>query len=115
MNEKTLAKKISVILNEKIDIPKIPEWLEGFIFRQAASIIIGIMNKYLPEDWFIFITDISKGLIDEDVEFIKERFEKFLNPKIDIPFLTEEQEGELMKDAVQIVLDYLKIGNAIPE
>lgn len=113
MNRSDLASKLGALLNEKIDIPKVPEWVEGFLFKQVANITIGVAEKHLPEDWFDFVIDSGNGLIDEDVEFLKNRFESFINPKIDLPYLNEEQEGVLMKEAIGILLNYLKIGEAI--
>ena len=113
MTKSELAKKLGKILNEKIDIPKVPEWLEGYIFKQAANILIGVAEKYLPENWFDFVIEIGSGLAEEDVEFIKTRFEAMINPIVDIPYLDEEQEGILMKEGMGILLDFLKIGNAI--
>jgi len=73
---KDQIKAIAIALNVYINLPKIPELLEGWILRVIISIIDTFLWKKLPEDIYAMYKDlvlmIVEGSDEEKAEATKE-------------------------------------------
>ena len=73
---KEQIKAIAIALNVYINLPKIPELLEGWILRVIISIIDTFLWKKLPEDIYAMYKDlvlmIVEGSDEEKAEATKE-------------------------------------------
>lgn len=70
------VKKIAEVLNPHINLPKIPELLEGWMLRIIISIIDTFLFKKLPEDIYglykELILMVIEGTESEKIEAKKE-------------------------------------------
>lgn len=105
-----IAKKI----NEKINIPFVDEEKEYIIILKLINQMDEMMYKFLPNEIYQMIHFIDDGVIDEsELKFLKTRLVDLLNSLINIPFISEEKEGELIEIFLDFILSALKKGQSI--
>lgn len=100
-------------INAKINIPLIGERLEGIFIRFGIRKLDEKLQEVLPPELYKMLEDAADGLSEEEVEAIKEKVVNYLNSKVNIPILNEEQEGKLIGAVIDEILEALKAGKAL--
>lgn len=102
--------KIARLINDKIDIPYIPEFMEYYIIKLALAAFEEKIYPLFPRDWQTFLNELQKGFIKSEAEGAEKAFAKAINPRIDIPFLDEKKEQELFKLFLSFLFQAMRKG-----
>jgi hypothetical protein len=94
-------KKIAALINAMIDIPLVSEEVELFIFEHAVAIVDAAMDDILPEIFGSLLRDQGKGIDKDHAREFSERLADAVNKKVNLPYLSEDQEFRL----IQMVID----------
>ena len=111
--------RIVDIINEKVNIPLIGEGMEAIAFRraleEAESAVQDLLRDHLGDD----ITNAIEVIISPDhtveekgdaLTYMAEPLSALINEHVDIPFLNELEEGELIKAILTALLSALLNG-----
>lgn len=100
-------------LNEKINIPMLSEDKEQQMLEQAVGMIneqLAVVTEGLPDSVKDILVRLQDGISEEEAAELKEALVPALNEKIDIPFIGEEQESDmLLGPAVDMIIS--TVGN----
>ena len=96
--------RIVALVNSVIDIPVVPESLEGSIFRKAIDLIDEALDNFLPKEIQALAESLSQGIERNNAKDFVENLTRFLNKKVDLPILNEEQEGKLIGLVVNLLV-----------
>lgn len=102
-------------LNEKIDLPFIPESMEEGLFEIAIAAVANKLGDLLPAHWIPYLTDFTIGITgtDEQLAVLVSNIASKLNEKIDIPLVKEDRELELIEAITATIFDALREGSAL--
>ena len=106
--DKDIVKILSNKLNDAIDIPKIPEFLEGMGFRFTIKILDGFIGKKLKPEYHEHYINILTAYANNGGLGAKEAIVVIVNKYIDIPFLNEEDEAEIFNQIGDFILSFFK-------
>jgi hypothetical protein len=96
-------KQLAQIVNALVDIPLIPEELEQTIFEHAVGMIDVALEDTLPAVLAELIHNAQNGIDKDHAVVFANRLVESINQKIDLPYLSEEQEAKILR----IVIDPL--------
>jgi hypothetical protein len=96
--------RIVALVNSVIDIPVVPESLEGSIFRKAIDLIDEALDNFLPKEIQALTESLNQGIERNNAKDFVENLTRFLNKKVILPILTEEQEGKLIGLVVNLLV-----------
>ena len=97
--------EIARVLNDQIDIPVIGEAVEQEALEWLVGRVLAVADKLLPEWAARAIITVGQSL-DMDLD----RFAEDLNKKVNIRFLSEEREGQI----IHAVLSILRVAATDP-
>lgn len=98
LNEEQIS-SIAATLNEKINIPLMSEEKEQSMLEQAVGMIneqLSAVTGNLPESVQDILSRLADGISEEEAAELKEALVPALNEKVDIPFIGEEQEADML-------------------
>ncbi len=107
--KKTLAE----LLNARIDIPWVPESMEGPAFLFAVNRIEEALEGVMPEAIGELLRDGSKGIDPAEAQALGNRLLVALNKRIDLPLFNEEQEADLLQRLIAPLVVALSDGHTI--
>ena len=96
-------KQMAQIVNALVDIPLVPEELEQTIFEHAVGAIDVALEDTLPAVLAELIHNAQNGIDKDHAVVFADRLVESINQKIDLPYLSEEQEAKILR----IVIDPL--------
>lgn len=96
-------KKMAKIVNALVDIPLVPEDLEQTIFEHAVGAIDVALEDTLPSVFAELLHNTQNGIDKDHAVVFADRLVESVNQKIDLPYLTEDQEAKILR----IVIDPL--------
>ncbi len=96
--------KIAALVNSSIDIPVVPESLEEAIFRKSIDLIDEALDAFLPQEIQELAESLNQGIERNNAKDFVENLTRFLNKRVDLPILNEEQEGKLIGLVVDILV-----------
>ncbi|MCB0190450.1 MAG: hypothetical protein KDJ65_00755 [Anaerolineae bacterium] len=108
-------KKFAVLVNAVVDIPLVPENLEQVIFEHALASIDVALEETLPPPFQEFMRDPSKGIDKDQAREFAERLMDAINKRIDLPYLTEEQEGQLFRMVINPLVKAMTDGKQLSD
>mgnify|MGYP000489016973 CR=1 FL=1 len=98
LNEEQIS-SVAASLNEKINIPMMSEEKEQSMLEKAVGMINGqlsVVTASLPESAQDILSRLGDGISEEEAAELKEALVPALNEKVDIPFLNEDQEADML-------------------
>lgn len=98
--QKTLASYVNAL----IDIPLIPEGIEQSIFEHAISLIDETLDAILPDTIKDLINNAQNGINRDHAEAFATRLKTYLNARLNIPYLNEDQEATIIGAVVDILV-----------
>ena len=106
---------ISVKLNDEIDVPFVPEMMEGALFEIAITAVSNKLGEVIPPHWIPYLNDSLLGLTgtDEQVEALVNDYASRINEKVDIPLVTEDREQELIEAILGTIFEALREGGSL--
>lgn len=103
---------VAASLNGRINIPMLSEDKEQQMLEQAVGMMneqLGAVTEGLPEEANEILGRIQDGISEEDAATLKESLVPALNERVDIPFLGEDQEADmLIAPAVDMIISTLQ-------
>lgn len=103
---------IAASLNEKVNIPMLSEDKEQEMLEQAVGMIndqLDGVTAALPDSAKDILSRIADGITEEEAAELKTELVAGLNEKVDIPFIGEAQEEEmLIGPAVDMIMTTLQ-------
>lgn len=96
-------KQLAQIVNALVDIPLIPEELEQTVFEHAVGAIDVALEDTLPAVLAELIHNAQNGIDKDHAVIFANRLVESINQKIDLPYLSEDQEAKILR----IVIDPL--------
>jgi len=109
-------KQIEVIVKTVLKIFPIPEFIKDVFEMILIKIIKWIdkeLYKLLPNEVYDLINHKEKGLNEEEYKVLFKRLVKMINEKVNLPFLNENQEKQLIKTILEIILKAMQIGKSL--
>lgn len=100
--------KISIKLNQEIDIPIVSETQEQKVLFKIVLKIDNFIYEHLPNEIYDLIRDLKKGISDKEVKKLTKRLTKLANDKIDIPYIPEFIEGKVMRFIIKLIINGIR-------
>ena len=91
--------EIARALKEEIDIPVIGEALEQEALEWLVAQVLAIADKLLPEWAVRAIVTVGQSL-----EIDLDRFAEDLNKRVNIRFLSEEREAQIIHSVLRVLM-----------
>ena len=104
--------EVATKLNEKVNIPFMSEETEQGILEKAVNAIDDKLDgiaEDLPEPFGELWENLADGISDEEAEQLVGALTEVINQKIDIPFLSEDQEANLIiRPALGLIVESVR-------
>ncbi|MCB0156253.1 MAG: hypothetical protein KDF65_15765 [Anaerolineae bacterium] len=113
---KAKEKKVVVeVLNARIDIPWVPEEIEGQVIEHAINLVEKALEDVLPQPFINLMRDGSSGIDPEKARVFGERVIAAINQKVNLPYFNEEQEAAFLRMMVDPVVEAMIDGQTIKD
>ena len=97
-------------LNAAINLPFLKEEKEFIVFVKVIKLIDKQLYNLLPNEYYVLVKDATEGISEEEAKIIKDRLTPVINSVINIPVLTEEQEGYLISLVLGLIINAMVKG-----
>lgn len=112
-------KKIAALVNAMIDIPLVSEGVEQVIFEHAVAIIDATLDDILPEVFAGLLRDTDRGIDKDHARNFAERLVQAINKRVNLPYLNEEQEEQMIRTVVdplvKAMINGKRLDDILPE
>lgn len=88
--------KIASKLNKVINLPFLSEDKELTVFVKLVHRFDQVLYNILPNEYYSLINSAVDGITPDEAKVLTRRLEPAINNLINIPFLSEKQEGLLI-------------------
>jgi len=95
-------------LNEKVDIPFIKEGTEQTILVKTVKLIDRTIYQNLPNELYGLVKNSTDGISDDDAEELGKVLASRINKKIDIPYIPEWIEEEIIKIVLSLIVNAMR-------
>lgn len=109
------VKKVAELLNSRIDIPWVPESMEGSVLEHAIGLIDSALEGVLPDAFAALMRDGSQGIDETEARAFGERLIQAINKKVDLPYFDETQEANFVKLMVDPLVQAMIDGETIDD
>lgn len=89
---------------DKFNIPFLGEQKEAVVFAKIIKRIDRELSKMLPKEYVELIRDVTDGISEEEARAIAGRLTPMVNKLVNIPFLGEKQEGQLIGFVLDLII-----------
>lgn len=101
--------KIIARINDELDLPFISEEVES----DYIEMVVGKVIDFIPVDLLPLVFDALDGLTREELESHRTPIVSAVNARIDIPYVWESVEGDIIGMVVDAVLEPLLIDESV--
>ena len=95
-------------LNEKIDLPFIVEGTEQVIFVKTVRNFDRLLYQNIPNELYGLVKTTSDGISDKDAEELKLVLGSRLNKSLEIPYIPEWVEQQILEILIGLVVDAMR-------
>lgn len=95
-------------LNEKIDLPFIVEGTEQVIFVKTVRNFDRLLYQNIPNELYGLVKTTSDGISDKDAEELKLVLGSRLNKALEIPYIPEWVEQQILEILIGLVVDAMR-------
>ncbi len=106
---------IATRINEKINIPILPEKAEQVVIVKVVRKIDRFLYEKLPNEIYDLITTANEGIDDTMAATLLDRLSGLINRHVDIPFVSEETENEIFDLVLKTIIEAMKTGAHIEQ
>jgi hypothetical protein len=107
--------KLAARLNALINLPFLPEAVEGQIILKAIQSLDRNVFKYIPKEILEVVLDRKKGLPADFLDALRINLPGLLAQLIPFPFLPPFLKSALIGQFVNILIEAMKSGNALKD
>lgn len=108
-------KQFATLINALIDIPLVSEDLEQAIFEHAISVIDVALEETLPVVFHGLMREIERGIDKDHAKDFADRLIRSVNAKVDLPYLDEEQEAQLLQAVITPLVKAMTSGKKLDD
>lgn len=109
MTDTEFAQALTIKLNLELGLPFLSEEQEEAAIRWCVDRTVHL----IPDSIRQFILDAADGLSDEELGRLEDVLVAALNARIDVPWLPEHTEANVIRPVVQAVLGLAREGESI--
>jgi hypothetical protein len=106
-------RQFATLVNAVIDIPLVPEALEQLVFEHALSVIDSALEEMLPPPFQELMRDPTRGIDKDQAKEFAERLTAAVNSKIDLPYLDDVQEAQMLSVVINPVVKAMTDGKSL--
>ena len=106
-----LAQKV----NKAINLPFLGEEKEFTVFVKLIKWIDKQLYQLLPNEYYKLVKDATDGVSKEEALEIEKRLTPLINNVVNIPILTEKQEGRLISLVLKLIINAMIKGFKLEE
>lgn len=96
-------------INDELDLPFVSEEKEG----EAIEFLVGKVIDFIPVDLLPLVFDALDGLTQDELELHRENIVDAINSRIDIPYVWESVEADVIGMVVDAVLKPLLFDESV--
>lgn len=96
-------------INDELDLPFVSEEREG----EAIEFLVGRVIDFIPVDLLPLVFDALDGLTRDELALHKDAIVDSVNSRIDIPYVWESVEADVIGMVVDAVLNPLLIDESV--
>ncbi len=100
-------------LQQNRNLPFINEEKEFIVFVKIVRSLDQVLYENLPNEIYATIWDSETGIEPHEKNRLVKSLTKFVNNKIDIPYLPEAAEKHLIKGFLHLIVNALLKGNSL--
>lgn len=100
-------------LQQNRNLPFINEEKEYIVFVKIVRSLDQVLYENLPNEIYSTIWDSDTGIERHEKNRLVKSLTKFINSKIDIPYLPETAEKHLIKGFLHLIVNALLKGNSL--
>ena len=101
--------ELATKLNDMVDIPFIDEVGEQKAAEKLIDVVGDAFERIVPED----VQDVLQASSPEELRDVRQNIVAHLNKKLDVPWVSEQQERETILDIVDFWFNYYGLGEGI--
>jgi|GEM_PF-1372349 len=106
-------KQFATLVNAVIDLPLVSEELEQTIFEHAIGMIDAALEDTLPVIFQSLMRQIEQGIDKDHAKDFADRLVVSVNQKVDLPYLNEEQEAQLLRIVITPLVKAMTDGKTL--
>ena len=102
-------------VNKAINLPFLSEEKEFIVFEKVIRWVDRQLYKMLPNEYYELVKDASDGISKKEAKRIEKRLTPLINNVVNIPILTERQEGKLIGLVLSLIINAMIKGFKLEE
>ena len=102
-------------VNSALNLPFLKEEKEFIVFVKVIKWVDKQLYNLLPNEYYELVKDTNDGISKEEATKIEERLTPLINNIINIPVLTEKQEGKLISLVLGLIINAMIKGSKLEE
>ena len=106
-------KQFATLVNAVIDLPLVSEEMEQTIFEHAIGMIDGALEEVLPTIFHGLMRQVEQGIDKDHAKDFANRLVESVNQKVDLPYLNEEQEAQLLRIVINPLVKAMTDGKTL--
>ena len=106
-------KQFATLVNAVIDLPLVSEELEQTIFEHAIAMIDAALEDTLPVIFQSLMRQVEQGIDKDHAKDFADRLVVSVNQKVDLPYLNEEQEAQLLRIVINPLVKAMTDGKTL--
>ena len=100
-------------IEKKITLPQIDVEDNYRVICKIIKKIDRNLYKILPNEYYLLINNKNKGITEKETHLIQERLSEILQKKIQIPFLSKNDEQIFIEFVVISITKAMQVGNKL--
>jgi hypothetical protein len=101
--------------NKAINFPFLNEEKEFIVFVKVIKWVDKQLYQLLPNEYYELVKDSTDGISKEEAIKIEDRLTPLINNVVNIPILTEKQEGKLISLILGLIINAMIKGFKLEE
>ena len=105
--DSAIIKKLEDSINDIVDIPWIPEFIEGIGINKLLKLLDGFVGQKLKPEYHVHYITLITAYVNGGIEEFAAALSIILNIYIDIPLLDETDEQEIFDAIMEILIGFI--------
>lgn len=102
-------------LDKVVNLPFIGEEKELIVLAKITKWVDKQLYRLLPNEYYELIRDASNGISEEEAKRIEKRLTPLINNAVNVPVLTEKQEGIVIGFILHLIITAMVKGFKLEE
>jgi len=106
---------LALKVNDAINLPFLNPEKEFVVFVKVIKWVDKQLYQLLPNEYYELVKDSTDGISKEEAKKIEQRLTPLINNLVNIPVLTEKQEGKLISLVLGLIINAMIKGFKLEE